>query len=276
MREHLPALAAMAPDTTRRLLRPRGGPPEAPAALHEAVKQAGGQIAAELTVKPWELPRWTREQAARSASQLDARARQGACGARLASASSDCCASWRSSPWRPTSCRSRSPSEDIEERAARLGASGAPSRSPMRSSPATPRPPAHLPAPARAGRAPARHDVPDRLAPARGPRGGARLRRASPPRRSSAACACRPAPPTASSPTSRARCRSPAPRPAGAGGPGAGLPRRRSGGAPVRGAGLGEDTLAVRAIDAISSGAPARDGLPAGRGELRGRGGAEC
>ncbi len=69
-----PALAAIAPDTTVAFFAREEGRQKAPAALHDAVKRAGGQIAAELTIKPWELPRWTREAAARSGVQLDSAA----------------------------------------------------------------------------------------------------------------------------------------------------------------------------------------------------------
>jgi DNA polymerase-3 subunit delta len=37
---------------------------KAPAKLHKAVEAAGGQIAEEATVKPWELPKWLVQQAA--------------------------------------------------------------------------------------------------------------------------------------------------------------------------------------------------------------------
>ena len=50
------------------------GAPKAPAALHDAVKQAGGQVAAEMTVKPWELPRWAASRPPRLGLQLDAAA----------------------------------------------------------------------------------------------------------------------------------------------------------------------------------------------------------
>ena len=44
---------------------------KAPAAVHEAVKRAGGQIVAQSTVKPWELGKWAREQATRMGISLD-------------------------------------------------------------------------------------------------------------------------------------------------------------------------------------------------------------
>ncbi len=59
-----PALEAMPPDTTLALFAREEGRTKAPAAVHEAVKRAGGQVVAQGTVKPWDLPKWTRTQAA--------------------------------------------------------------------------------------------------------------------------------------------------------------------------------------------------------------------
>ncbi len=39
-----------------------------------AVKRAGGQVVAQMTVKPWELPKWAREQAGRLGIELDSAA----------------------------------------------------------------------------------------------------------------------------------------------------------------------------------------------------------
>ena len=47
---------------------------KAPEGLHKAVKAAGGVIAAEMTVKPWELPRWVIAQAATLELEIDAQA----------------------------------------------------------------------------------------------------------------------------------------------------------------------------------------------------------
>ncbi len=69
-----PAMKAMPPDTTVALFAREEGRAKAPAALHRAVEKAGGQVVAESTVKPWELPRWVREQAARMGIALDAAA----------------------------------------------------------------------------------------------------------------------------------------------------------------------------------------------------------
>lgn len=66
VREQLaPALAAMPPDTTLALFAREEGRTKAPAAIREAVAQAGGQVVAQNMVKPWELPKWVRAQAAR-------------------------------------------------------------------------------------------------------------------------------------------------------------------------------------------------------------------
>jgi DNA polymerase III subunit delta len=69
-----PAMAAMPPETTLALFAREEGRAKAPAALHEAVKRAGGQVVAQMNVKPWELPKWAREQAARLGIALDAAA----------------------------------------------------------------------------------------------------------------------------------------------------------------------------------------------------------
>src|SRR5215212_7612684 len=61
---HLTALLAdMPPETTVAFFAREEGRAKAPPALHAAVKAAGGDINAEGAVKPWELPKWVREQA---------------------------------------------------------------------------------------------------------------------------------------------------------------------------------------------------------------------
>jgi DNA polymerase-3 subunit delta len=71
--EHIePAMAAMPPDTTIAFFAREEGRSKAPAALHNAVKAAKGQIVAETTIKPWELAGWVREQATRLGLSLDA------------------------------------------------------------------------------------------------------------------------------------------------------------------------------------------------------------
>ncbi len=67
----VPALAAMPPDTTLALFAREEGRAKAPAALHTAVKRAGGQIVAQANVKPWDLPKWARAQASRMGIELD-------------------------------------------------------------------------------------------------------------------------------------------------------------------------------------------------------------
>jgi DNA polymerase-3 subunit delta len=66
-----PAMSSMPPDTTLALFAREEARMKAPAALHDAVKSAGGQVAARATVKPWELPRWVREQAGGLGLALD-------------------------------------------------------------------------------------------------------------------------------------------------------------------------------------------------------------
>jgi len=52
------ALKAVPPDTTVAFFAREEARLQAPKRLHEAVRKAGGDISAELTVKPWELPKW--------------------------------------------------------------------------------------------------------------------------------------------------------------------------------------------------------------------------
>src|SRR5580700_4226586 len=66
-----PAMGAMPPDTTVALFAREEGRTKAPAAVHEAVKRARGQVVAQATVKPWDLPKWTRAQAAGMGIELD-------------------------------------------------------------------------------------------------------------------------------------------------------------------------------------------------------------
>jgi DNA polymerase-3 subunit delta len=70
--QHLaPALKAMPPDTTLALFAREEGRTRAPAAVAKAVKAAGGQVVVQALVKPWELSGWVREQAARLGLSLD-------------------------------------------------------------------------------------------------------------------------------------------------------------------------------------------------------------
>ncbi len=70
----LEAIKQMPPDTTLALFAREEPRVKAPAALHDAVKRAGGQVVAQMTVKSWELAKWAREQAARLGVSLDAAA----------------------------------------------------------------------------------------------------------------------------------------------------------------------------------------------------------
>jgi DNA polymerase-3 subunit delta len=54
----IPALEQIPPDTTVAFFAREDGRAKAPKRLHEAIQKAGGDIAAEESVKPWELPKW--------------------------------------------------------------------------------------------------------------------------------------------------------------------------------------------------------------------------
>jgi len=70
--QHLtPAMAEMPPDTTVALFAREENRSKAPAAVHDAVKRAGGQVVTQATVKPWELSKWARAQAERLGISLD-------------------------------------------------------------------------------------------------------------------------------------------------------------------------------------------------------------
>jgi DNA polymerase-3 subunit delta len=70
--EHLVALLASMPaDTTIAFFAREEGRAKAPAALHRAVTQAGGDVAAEMAVKEWDLPAWVLAQAAALELTLD-------------------------------------------------------------------------------------------------------------------------------------------------------------------------------------------------------------
>jgi DNA polymerase-3 subunit delta len=75
VKEHLAgAMKEMPPDTTVALFAREEGRAKAPAAIHKLIKAAGGQLVAHSTVKPWELPKWVREQGAVLGLTLDAAA----------------------------------------------------------------------------------------------------------------------------------------------------------------------------------------------------------
>jgi DNA polymerase-3 subunit delta len=67
-------MGELPPQTTVALFAREDGRAKAPAALHELVAKAGGQVVAHATVKPWELPGWVRKEAARLGLALDAAA----------------------------------------------------------------------------------------------------------------------------------------------------------------------------------------------------------
>jgi DNA polymerase-3 subunit delta len=54
----LAAVATIAPDTTVAFFAREDGRMTAPKRLHDAVAKAGGDVSAEQSVKPWELPKW--------------------------------------------------------------------------------------------------------------------------------------------------------------------------------------------------------------------------
>lgn len=70
-RDLAPQIASMPPQTTLALFAREEGRSTAPPALHDAVRRAGGQIVAQSTVKPWELPKWAQGQAKRLGMSLD-------------------------------------------------------------------------------------------------------------------------------------------------------------------------------------------------------------
>jgi DNA polymerase-3 subunit delta len=64
------ALAGIAPETTVVFFGREEGRAKVPAGLVAAVRQAGGDVSREETVKPWELPKWATAQAAQLGLQL--------------------------------------------------------------------------------------------------------------------------------------------------------------------------------------------------------------
>src|SRR5690349_7354166 len=66
------ALASADPETlTVAFFAREEGRYKAPDKLHKAVEKAGGQIAAEMNVKAWDLPKWLQQQAAQLKLDLD-------------------------------------------------------------------------------------------------------------------------------------------------------------------------------------------------------------
>ena len=70
----MPAIASMPPETTLALFAREEARAKAPEVLHAAVKGAGGQVVTQMTVKRWDLPEWARAQAKRLGVSLDAAA----------------------------------------------------------------------------------------------------------------------------------------------------------------------------------------------------------
>jgi DNA polymerase-3 subunit delta len=68
------ALAEVPPETTIAIFAREEARAKVPAALHTLVKRAGGQIVAQMTIKPWEMAKWAREQGTRLGITLDAAA----------------------------------------------------------------------------------------------------------------------------------------------------------------------------------------------------------
>lgn len=67
----VPALAQMPPETTLALVAREDARAKAPAAVHGAVKGAGGQVIEHASVKPWALPKWVAGEAGRYGLALD-------------------------------------------------------------------------------------------------------------------------------------------------------------------------------------------------------------
>jgi DNA polymerase III subunit delta len=70
--QHLaPALRVLPPQTTLAIFAREEAKAKVPSVLHDLVKKAGGQVVAQMNVKPWELAKWAREQAGRMGLTLD-------------------------------------------------------------------------------------------------------------------------------------------------------------------------------------------------------------
>jgi DNA polymerase-3 subunit delta len=65
------ALKSMPPDTTIAFFAREDSRAKAPKSLHDAVGKAGGDISAEQSVKPWELPKWVMARAAEMQLSLE-------------------------------------------------------------------------------------------------------------------------------------------------------------------------------------------------------------
>jgi DNA polymerase III subunit delta len=65
------ALEQIPPDTTVAFFAREDGRAKAPKRLHDAIRKAGGDVAAEESVKPWELPKWVIARARELGLQLE-------------------------------------------------------------------------------------------------------------------------------------------------------------------------------------------------------------
>ena len=65
------ALQAIPPDTTLALFAREDVRSKAPESLAKAVRAARGQVVAQMEVKPWQLPEWARDRAAKLGVSLD-------------------------------------------------------------------------------------------------------------------------------------------------------------------------------------------------------------
>jgi DNA polymerase-3 subunit delta len=70
------ALRELPSDTTVAFFAREESRAKAPKRLHDAVRKAGGDIAAEETLKPWELPKWVAARAREHGLELDSGAAQ--------------------------------------------------------------------------------------------------------------------------------------------------------------------------------------------------------
>jgi DNA polymerase-3 subunit delta len=66
-----PILAELPPETTVAFFAREEGRAKAPAKLADAVRKAGGDVATESAVKPWDLPKWVVAQAQRLGLEMD-------------------------------------------------------------------------------------------------------------------------------------------------------------------------------------------------------------
>ena len=72
------SLGAVPPETTIAFFAREESRTKAPERLHAAVRDAGGDVSAEVSVKPWELPKWVTAHAAGARGGARARRRPGA------------------------------------------------------------------------------------------------------------------------------------------------------------------------------------------------------